>query len=39
MKERKRDPAMFPVDRKIGIKGQDSMPVMDFGHAHNARVG
>ena len=30
---------MFPVDREIGIQGQDRMIFMDFGHANDTGIG
>jgi hypothetical protein len=30
---------MFSIDRKIRVEGQNIVPIMDFGHANNARVG
>jgi len=30
---------MFLIDREIGIECRDRMTLIDFGHAHDARIG
>jgi hypothetical protein len=37
--KRKRKPAVFSVDREIGIQRQDGVPFMDFRHAYDASIG
>ena len=37
--ERERDAAMFAIDREIGIERQYGVPLIDFGHPHNTRIG
>jgi hypothetical protein len=39
MNEGERRPAMFSIDREIGIQRQDRVPFMDFCHGYNTRVG
>ena len=31
-------PSMFPVNRKVGIQGQDTMTFVDFRHANDAGI-
>jgi hypothetical protein len=38
MKECKWRAAMVSIDREIGIECQDRMTLIDFGHAHDARI-
>ena len=30
---------MFAIDREIGIERQYGMPLIDFGHPHDTRIG
>jgi hypothetical protein len=36
--EREWEPAMSPVDRKVGIQGQDTMVLMDLRHANDTGI-
>jgi hypothetical protein len=36
--EREREPAMFAVNRKVGIQGQCTMIFMNFRHANDAGI-
>jgi hypothetical protein len=38
-KESKRLMAMFTVDHEIGIERQHGILIVNFGHAHNTRIG
>src|SRR5262249_60159029 len=33
-----RDAPTFAIDREIGIEHEDGVPVIDFGHPHDARI-
>ncbi len=37
--ERERNAPVFAIDRKIGIKRQHGVLLVDLGHSHDTRIG